>query len=118
MRQYADIAALFVNLLPFVVFYGVGTLTRWNHENRSLPSDTRVSLSASLLGEAMPGLFEMVVTLAAVFGIAFQSQSATSQFQLLGLVASAAYLAFRAGFTYSESFLAMRQAPRESGRMQ
>lgn len=114
MEQFTDIAAPLGTLVPFTVFYVVGVFTRWSHENRSLPIDAKIPFSASLLGEAMPGLFEMIVTLAAIFGVAFQSKSATSQYQLLGIAASAAYLAFRAGFTYSESFLAMRRTPPET----
>jgi len=96
-------------MLPFVALYSGGVLTRFAYDNRPRPKRERVPLQISLLGESLPGLFEMVVTLAALFGVAFQSKGPDSQFQNIGLVASAAYLAFRAGFTFSESLLKGRQ---------
>jgi hypothetical protein len=80
-------------------------------DNKQQPKNKRAKFNLALVGEALPGMFETVATLAAVFGVAFQSSDATQRFQLLGLVASAGFLAFRGGYTYQESLLRLRPVP-------
>jgi uncharacterized membrane protein len=111
MEMFATVLYPLVVMIPFVVFYSVGVSVRVARQNKGRPAVERARYDVSLLGEAMPGMFEMIVTLAAVFGLALESKSETASFQLLGMLASAAYIAFRSGYTYSESLLTLKHAP-------
>jgi hypothetical protein len=100
MDRLKDILLAVGILCPFVAVYLSGALVRMGRDNKQQPKNKRAKFNLALVGEALPGMFETVATLAAVFGVAFQSSDATQRFQLLGLVASAGFLAFRGGYTF------------------
>jgi uncharacterized SAM-binding protein YcdF (DUF218 family) len=110
MENSVEIVISLLLLLACTVIYSAGVLTRWAQNNNSRPLTERSPLQLSLLGESLPGLFELVVTLAAVFGGVVYAKSQGSIPQSIGLLASAAYFSFRAGFSFSESFLKVRNA--------
>jgi hypothetical protein len=111
MENSVEIVISLFLLLACTVIYSAGVLTRWAHNNNSRPPLTeRSPLQLSLVGESLPGFFELVVTLAAVFGGIVYAKSEASIPQSIGLLASAAYFAYRAGFSFSESFLKVRTA--------
>lgn len=110
MERWTDILLAAFILCPFVAVYFSGVLVRMSRENRPRPKSKRVRFDLTLAGEALPGMFEMVVTLAALFGVVFQAPDAT-RFQLMGIIGSAGFLAFRGGYTYQESLLAVRHPP-------
>lgn len=108
MTRLTDLVLAAGIMCPFIIVYLCGVLVRVRRENISRPKNKRVTLTITLVGEAMPGMFESIVTLAAVFGVVFQSPDQTPLFQLVGLIASAAFLAFRGGYTYQESLLSLK----------
>jgi hypothetical protein len=108
MERWTELFSDVLTLCPFVVVYFSGVCVRVNRENKQQPRRRKGKINLALAGEALPGLFEMVVTLAALFGVVLQSPDAT-RFQLLGIISSAGFLAFRGGYTYQESLLAVNK---------
>lgn len=56
-----------------------------------------------LVGEAAPGAIELILALTIVFGGLSKVQTETTAFQLVGILASSSYLAFRGGYSYQSS---------------
>lgn len=109
MDRLTDVLLAAVILCPFIVTYFSGVFVRVGRDNRRRPRNRKARFNLALAGEALPGMFETIVTLAALFGVVFQSSDdQTKPFQLLGLIASAGFLSFRGGYTYPESLLAIR----------
>jgi hypothetical protein len=108
MERWTDLRSDVLTLCPFVVVYFSGVCVRINREHKQQPRSGKARINLALAGEALPGLFEMVVTLAALFGVVLQAPDAT-RFQMMGILGSAGFLAFRGGYTYQESLLAVNK---------
>lgn len=108
MHRLQELVAIFACMIPFIGCYFVGVAVRLGRENRQAPESARIGFGIRIIGEAFPGMLESVITLATVFGVVFQQASSEGPlFPLIGAVASAAFLAFRGGYTYLESLLTL-----------
>lgn len=121
MHRPEDIAIAGCLLLPFLLFYFAGVAVRLGRDNRTCKALVKSRFGALVLGEAIPGMFEAILTLTAMFGVVFQGGTSGASPEgslphLMSLIASAAFLSYRGGYTYRESFLRMdKDPPQEEG---
>jgi hypothetical protein len=109
MERTWDVLLVGAVLIPFVLVYACGVMVRIHRENQQTPDNKRPLLSFTQVGETLPGLFETLIFLCALFGGVWDQSTKGTQFQLLGLLCSAGFLAFRGGYTYPESLKSMVQ---------